>query len=147
MRCPRCGADNDKVVDSRGSKEEPIVRRRRECLACGGRFTTIESIVPDELTVIKRTGNREEFDPAKLRTGLAHACYRRLTQEQIEELVRKITNSLLRDFEKEVSSEEIGRRVMARLREIDQVAYVRFASVYRQFADVDAVIDEIKKLT
>ena len=146
MRCPKCGCDNDKVIDSRSVKDGFGVRRRRECLACGCRFTTIESIVPDELTVIKRTGKREEFDPAKLRTGLAHACYRRLSQEQIEELVRKITNSLLRDFEKEVSSEEIGRRVMALLREIDQVAYVRFASVYRQFADVDAFIDEIRKL-
>lgn len=146
MRCPRCGADNDKVVDSRGSKEEPVVRRRRECQECGGRFTTIESIVPDELTVIKRTGGREEFSPVKLRTGLARACYRRLSQDQIEELVRKVTNSLLRDFEKEVASAEIGRRVMALLRELDQVAYVRFASVYRQFADVDAFIDEIKTL-
>ena len=96
MRCPRCGADNDKVVDSRGSKEEPVVRRRRECQECGGRFTTIESIVPDELIVIKRTGGREEFNPVKLRTGLARACYRRLTQDQIEELVRKVTNSLSR---------------------------------------------------
>ncbi|MBE6385010.1 MAG: transcriptional repressor NrdR [Lentisphaerae bacterium] len=146
MRCPRCGADNDKVVDSRGSKEEPVVRRRRECQDCGGRFTTIESIVPDELTVIKRTGGREEFNPVKLRTGLNHACYRRLTQDQVEEVVRKVTNSLLRDFEKEVSSAEIGRRVMALLRELDQVAYVRFASVYRQFEDVDAFIDEIKSL-
>lgn len=146
MRCPRCGADNDKVVDSRGSKEEPVVRRRRECQECGGRFTTIESIVPDELTVIKRTGGREEFTPAKLRTGLSLACYRRLSQDQIEEVVRKVTNSLLRDFEKEVSSAEIGKRVMALLRELDQVAYVRFASVYRQFADVDAFIDEIKTL-
>lgn len=146
MRCPRCGADNDKVVDSRGSKEEPVVRRRRECQVCGGRFTTIESIVPDELTVIKRTGAREEFSPVKLRAGLAHACYRRLTQDQIEELVRKVTNSLLRDFEKEVTSAEIGHRVMERLKELDQVAYVRFASVYRQFADVDAFIDEIKTL-
>ena len=146
MRCPRCGADNDEVVDSRGSKEEPVVRRRRECQVCGGRFTTIESIVPDELTVLKRTGRREEFNPAKLRAGLDHACYRRLTQDQIEEVVRKVTNSLLRDFEKEVSSAEIGKRVMAALREIDQVAYVRFASVYRQFADVDAFIDEIKTL-
>ena len=146
MRCPRCGADNDKVVDSRGSKEEPVVRRRRECQECGGRFSTIESIVPDELTVLKRTGRREEFNPAKLRTGLVHACYRRLSQEQIEEVVRKITNSLLRDFEKEVSSAEIGKRVMALLREMDQVAYVRFASVYRQFADVDAFIDERKQL-
>ena len=146
MRCPRCGADNDKVVDSRGSKEEPVVRRRRECQVCGGRFTTIESIVPDELTVIKRTGAREEFSPVKLRAGLAHACYRRLTQDQIEELVRKVTNSLLRDFEKEVTSAEIGHRVMERLKGLDQVAYVRFASVYRQFADVDAFIDEIKTL-
>ena len=146
MRCPRCGADNDKVVDSRGSKEEPVVRRRRECQDCGARFTTIESIVPDELTVIKRTGDREEFNPVKLRNGLNHACYRRLTQDQIEEVVRKVTNSLLRDFEKEVSSIEIGTRVMDHLRELDQVAYVRFASVYRQFTDVDAFIDEIKNL-
>ena len=146
MRCPRCGADNDKVVDSRGSKEEPVVRRRRECQECGGRFTTIESIVPDELTVIKRTGGREEFNPVKLRAGLAHACYRRLSQDQIEELVRKVTNSLLRDFENEVTSAEIGKRVMALLRELDQVAYVRFASVYRKFEDVDAFIDEIKTL-
>ena len=98
------------------------------------------------MTVIKRTGGREEFNPVKLRTGLNHACYRRLTQDQVEEVVRKVTNSLLRDFEKEVSSAEIGRRVMALLRELDQVAYVRFASVYRQFEDVDAFIDGIKSL-
>ena len=98
------------------------------------------------MTVDKRTGGREEFSPVKLRTGLSRACYRRLTQEQVEEVVRKVTNSLLRDFEKEVSSAEIGRRVMSLLRELDQVAYVRFASVYRQFADVDAFIDEIKSL-
>ena len=146
MRCPRCGADKDKVVDSRHSEDGLSIRRRRECQECGGRFTTIESIVPDELTVIKRTGGREEFTPAKLRTGLSLACYRRLSQDQIEEVVRKVTNSLLRDFEKEVSSAEIGKRVMALLRELDQVAYVRFASVYRQFADVDAFIDEIKTL-
>lgn len=146
MHCPRCGSDNDRVLDSRGGKEEPVIRRRRVCLDCDCRFSTIETIIPEELFVIKKDGRREDFSPAKLSAGLSNACYRRLTPDKIEEVVRNVTASLLHDFEKEVTSAEIGRRVMVALREIDQVAYVRFVSVYRKFSNVDEFIEEIKNL-
>ena len=147
MRCPKCGCDNDKVIDSRSVKEGFGVRRRRECLDCGFRFTTLESVNSEELKVVKKDGTREEFEIGKLRRGIDRACYKRnVSSAEIDRIAGEIASSVQRDFDKEVPSEEIGRRVMTLLREIDQVAYVRFASVYRQFADVDAFIDEIKKL-
>ncbi len=147
MRCPKCGANNDKVIDSRCVKDDSGVRRRRECLECGNRFTTIESIIPEELKVIKRSGEREDYDRDKLRRGIANACYKRsIASEDIDAMVDDITRSLLRDFDREVDSAEIGERVMAALRDADQVAYVRFASVYRKFQAVKDFIHEIKGL-
>ena len=147
MRCPKCACLDDKVVDSRAVKEGAGVRRRRECLSCGYRYTTIEGIIPEELKVVKRTGDREEFARDKLRRGIAHACYKRpVTPDDVDKAVEEVATSLLRDFDKEVASSEIGRRVMERLRGTDQVAYVRLASVYRKFQDGDEFIEEIRQL-
>ncbi len=147
MRCPKCGVDNDKVIDSRSIREGAAVRRRRECLGCGSRFSTIEGIIPEELKVIKRNGEREDYERGKVRCGIVNACYKRnISADDIDRMVENVTSSLLRDFEKEVPSAEIGRRVMTQLKEIDQVAYVRFASVYRKFKAVEEFIDEIRSL-
>ena len=137
MRCPQCDSDNDKVIDSRSVRSGLGVRRRRECLDCGRRFSTFESVIPEELKVVKRDGRHEEFNP----------CYKRdISSDDIDLIVGKITASLLRDFEREVDSLEIGKRVMEELRELDQVAFVRFASVYRQFQAASDFISEIKGL-
>lgn len=148
MRCPACGSMKDQVVDSRMSKDGENVRRRRACLDCGYRFTTYESVVPDELKVVKRNGERVEFNRDRLRRGVVNACYKRaIPDEEIDRLVDEVTTSLLRDFEKEVQTSEIGRRVMAKLKILDPVAYVRFASVYLKFKAVeefDEVIDEMR---
>ena len=147
MRCPQCDSDNDKVIDSRSVRNGLGVRRRRECLACGRRFSTFESVIPEELKVVKRDGSKEEFEPDKLRAGIVNACYKRdVSGDDIDLIVAKITAGLLRDFEKEVDSREIGERVMEELRELDQVAFVRFASVYRQFQAASDFISEIRGL-
>ena len=147
MRCPQCDSDNDKVIDSRSARNGLGVRRRRECLACGRRFSTFESVIPEELKVVKRDRSREDFNRDKLRAGIVNACYKRdISGDDIDLIVGKITSTLLRDFEKEVDSLEIGKRVMEELRELDQVAFVRFASVYRQFQAASDFISEIKGL-
>ena len=135
MRCPKCGSNDDKVIDSRAVKEGAGVRRRRECIACACRFTTIEGIIPEELKVIKNNSIREDYDRDKLRRGITNACYKRpVSSDDIDRVVE------------EVSSREIGNRVMEQLRKVDQVAYVRFASVYRKFKDVEEFIEEIRAL-
>ena len=144
MRCPKCGCDNDKVIDSRAGRDGGTVRRRRECLSCGYRFSTIEGVVPEDIKVIKRNGERQEYDREKLRRGIDHACYKRVPDEEIDRIVDAVTSSIMHDFDKEVESSEIGERVMAELRKVDEVAYVRFASVYRQFTAVKDFIHEIK---
>ncbi len=147
MRCPNCGFQDDKVVDSRAVRDGAGVRRRRVCLGCGFRFTTYESVIPSELMVVKRNGVREEFDPDKLRKGLSLACHKRpIPAGTVDKVVEDITLGIQRDFDKEVPSEEIGRRVMMELRRLDQVAYVRFASIYRKFKDVDEFVAEIRTL-
>ena len=147
MRCPKCGCLDDKVIDSRAVKDGASVRRRRECLSCAYRYTTIEGIMPEELKVVKRNAVREDFDRDKLRRGIANACYKRpVSPDEIDRMVEDVSAGILREFDKEVASAEIGSRVMAELRKIDQVAYVRFASVYRKFKDVDEFIDEIRTL-
>ena len=147
MRCPQCGCQDDKVVDSRATKEGAGVRRRRECLQCGHRFTTIEEIIQAELKVIKRDDVREDFDREKIRRGIENACWKRpIKVEEIERASDEVYGSIQRDFDKEVSSIEIGNRVMEVLKRLDEVAYVRFASVYRQFKDIDEFIDEIRML-
>lgn len=147
MRCPECHFLDDKVVDSRSVKEGAGVRRRRECLSCGHRFTTYEDIIQAELKVIKRNKIREDFDREKLRRGIENACYKRpITPDDIDLVVNEIYNELQREYEKEVESQEVGRRVMEALKSLDQVAYVRFASVYRKFKDVEEFIEEIRAL-
>ena len=147
MRCPQCGCLDDRVIDSRAVKEGSGVRRRRECLKCLYRYTTFEGIVPEGLKVVKRNSEREDFDRDKLRRGIANACYKRpVNADDIDRMVDEISASILLEFDKEVTSAEIGSRVMAQLRGIDQVAYVRFASVYRKFKDVEEFIDEIRAL-
>lgn len=147
MRCPKCTCNEDKVVDSRIARDGEAVRRRRECLKCAHRFTTFEEIIQTELTVIKRNNARVEFEKAKLRSGIKKACWKRpVSDEKIENIIEKIVAGLQRDFDREVSSGEIGQRVMDELKQVDEVAYVRFASVYREFKDIDQFIDEIRLL-
>ena len=148
MRCPQCQCQDDKVVDSRTVKEGVGVRRRRECMNCGHRYTTYESIIHAELKVIKKDGQlREEFDREKIRFGIEKACWKRpISGEDIELMTEKIIKGIETDFDREVATPEIGKRIMNALREKDEVAYVRFASVYRQFKDIDQFIEEIKTL-
>ena len=144
MKCPKCGVDNDKVIDSRVGRDGGTVRRRRECLSCSYRFSTLESVVPEDIKVIKRNGERKDFDRDKLRRGISNACGKRVPEEEIDRIVDAVTASVMHDFDKEVESSEIGERVMAELRKVDEVAFVRFASVYRQFTEVKDFIHEIK---
>lgn len=147
MRCPKCQFQDDKVVDSRAVKDGAGVRRRRECLSCGHRFTTHESIIYSEIKVIKKDGTPEDFDRDKLRRGIENACYKRqVRQEDIDRAVEEISSAVQRDFEREVPSSEIGKRVMAALLPLDKVAFVRFASVYRDFQAVDSFTEIIKEI-
>jgi transcriptional repressor NrdR len=147
MRCPKCGCQDDKVIDSRASREGATIRRRRECTACTHRFTTYEEIERDELMVIKRDGRREEFSRDKLLSGLKKAFQKRPVSPQvIDDLLDKIVTDIQDKYEREVPGSVIGERVMAGLREIDDVAYVRFASVYRRFQEATDFVQEVKKL-
>jgi len=147
MKCPRCRCLEDKVIDSRMSKERSSVRRRRECVDCSYRFTTLEEIVPTEVYVIKRDGRREEFNPYKIRDGIKMACWKRpIKEEQIKELVFRIQQNVENLGEREIPYERIGQLVMDELRCLDDIAYVRFASVYRKFKDVEQFLKEIKTL-
>src|SRR6267142_4846849 len=133
MRCPKCGRQEDKVIDSRASREGATIRRRRECLGCGYRFTTYEEVERAGLLVLKRDGRREEFSKEKLLSGLKKACQKRpISPKIIEDLVEKIVNEVTDKYEREVPAEVIGKLVMEGLRDIDEVAYVRFASVDRK---------------
>lgn len=148
MRCPKCAAQDDKVIDSRESRDGNSTRRRRECLRCGTRFTTYEEVYRERLRVKKRNGQYEDFDRHKLLMGVEKSCEKRpVTTSQIESLVDRITMELQNEFVREVPSSVIGERVMLYLRELDGVSYVRFASVYRQFCDADQFIQEIKQLS
>jgi transcriptional repressor NrdR len=147
MRCPYCGKDNDKVVDTRSRDDGRAVRRRRLCLSCGRRFITTEEIEDKTLYVIKSDGRREPYERKKLLKGIEIACTKRpISQEQIENLIQKIEMELFSDFVKEVKSRYIGEKVIAYLRQIDEVAYVRFASVYRNFKDKDEFLKELNQL-
>ena len=146
MRCPKCGCLDDKVIDSRVVRDGAAVRRRRECLSCSCRYTTIEGIVPEELKVIKRNSVREDFDRDKLRRGIANACYKRpVSAEDIQRAIDRIETKIFSLEAKEVPSSAIGEIVMDELKDLDEVAYVRFASVYREFKDVNTFMDELKK--
>ena len=147
MRCPKCTSIEDKVIDSRISKEGSTIRRRRECMVCGNRFTTTEMLVREDLVVIKRDGRREDFDREKLVRATRAACHKRpVDVEQITMLVEDVIDILEAQFESEIPSRAIGDAVMERLRRIDQVAYVRFASIYKQFRDVAEFMQEINAL-
>jgi len=147
MQCPKCRSVDDKVIDSRSSRDGALIRRRRECLKCGARFTTYEEIYREKLRVKKRNGQYEEFDRRKLLAGIEKACEKRLVStEQIEGLADRVVTELENEFGREVTSKQIGERVMEHLRKLDAVAYVRFASVYRQFRDAEQFIDEIKQM-
>lgn len=147
MRCPKCTSIEDKVVDSRISKEGSTIRRRRECLECGHRYSTTEAVVRDGFSVVKRDGRREEFSREKLMHAVRAACHKRpVDAEQISMLVEDVIDVLEAQYESEIPSGAIGDAVMQRLRTVDQVAYVRFASVYKEFRDVGEFVDEISAL-
>ena len=147
MRCPFCGHDEDKVIDSRPSEEGSAIRRRRECIACSARFTTYEKVENLPLLVVKKDGSREPFLREKLISGLIKSCEKRpVSTAQIETLVDSIEKDVQNSLKREVTSREIGEMVMERLKELDEVAYVRFASVYRQFKDVNSFLSELNRM-
>ncbi len=147
MRCPRCACFDDKVIDSRASREATTIRRRRECLGCGHRFTTYEEIEHEGLWVVKRDGTREQFNKEKLLSGVRKACQKRpIDAKAIEDAVEHIVSQITDGYEREVGSLRIGEYVMDALRELDDVAYVRFASVYRRFAEATEFVAEVESL-
>lgn len=147
MRCLKCGCNEDKVIDSRSSREGSTIRRRRECLGCGHRFTTYEEIHHEGIMVVKRDGRREPFSREKLLSGIRKACQKRpISPDQIEELAARIAGEISERYETEVPYQNIGEYVMNGLRELDKVAYVRFASIYRRFEEVTEFVQEIKRL-
>ena len=147
MKCPYCGTNDSKVIDSRPAEEGTTIRRRRECLSCKKRFTTSEVIERMPLVVIKRDGSRQSFDKIKLINGMVRACEKRpVTLSQLEAIADSIEQELQSGVEREISSSDIGEMVMVRLKDVDEVAYVRFASVYRSFKDINSFMDELKRL-
>jgi len=147
MKCPFCGEIDNKVIDSRLSKDGAVIRRRRECILCSRRFTTYEHIEEIPVMIVKKDGRREIFSREKVRSGLQKACQKRnISMNVIEEFLDELERDLRETGEKEISSNKIGEKVMAKLHEIDDVAYVRFASVYREFKDVNDFVSELKNL-
>ena len=147
MKCPFCNFADTKVIDSRAQDDNSVIRRRRVCEKCGKRFTTYERVDMIPITVIKRDGTREVFDKAKLQNGIMKSCNKRpVTAQQIQKLVDDIENTLAGSGEREVESKQLGNMVIERLKDLDEVAYVRFASVYRQFKDINSFIDELEKM-
>ncbi|MGI5867912.1 MAG: transcriptional regulator NrdR [Kiritimatiellia bacterium] len=147
MKCAACGSEDDKVLESRSVRGGVAIRRRRVCLECGHRFTTYEEVLRDSLMVRKQDGRLEEFSRQKLLNGITRACQKRpVSLQKIEWTVDRIIEQIENDFDLEVPSSDIGERVMRCLAELDQVAYVRFASVYRRFEDVDQFVNEVKRM-
>ena len=147
MRCPFCKALEDKVVDSRMSEDGIVIRRRRECLTCGRRYTTVETVKEIRVRVIKKDGRREPFERKKILDGLLAACYKRpVAVETLEDIAAKVEREVLEGFDREVPSNYIGELAMKSLREVDNVAYVRFASVYREFKDAGEFLDALRPL-
>jgi transcriptional repressor NrdR len=147
MKCPFCGEIDNKVIDSRLSKDGNVIRRRRECLICTRRFTTYEHIEEITIMIIKKDGRREEFSREKIRSGIQKACEKRnISMNAIEEFIDELERDLREIGEKEIPSHILGEKVMARLHDLDGVAYVRFASVYREFKDVNDFVSELKNL-
>ena len=147
MRCPYCGYSESKVIDSRPADEGASIRRRRECLSCSKRFTTYETVESLPMVVVKKDGSRQSFDRRKVLGGMIRACEKRpVPLAELEKIASEIEQDLQNSMEREISTETIGERGMERLRAVDQVAYVRFASVYRQFKDIDTFMAELNKL-
>lgn len=148
MQCPFCGQDNDKVIDSRSSDGGRVVRRRRECLVCEKRFTTYERVEETlRLAVVKKDGSREPYNREKMYDGLEKSCYKRpISTDQIRQIVEAAEEKIFRTFDKEVPSSFIGDALASKLREVDKIAYVRFASVYRDFTDVGELINEAQEV-
>lgn len=147
MKCPYCAYSESKVIDSRPADENSSIRRRRECLSCARRFTTYETVESLPVMVVKKDGSRQSFDRGKVLRGMIRACEKRpVPMADMEKIAAEIEQDLQNAMEREISSENIGERVMERLRAIDQVAYVRFASVYRQFKDLKAFTTELERL-
>ena len=147
MKCPYCGHNNDRVVDSREVREGNVIRRRRECLECGRRMTTYEQIELVPVVVVKKDGSREGFDRGKLLSGIMRACEKRpVPAQELEAICDQVETRAQEGSGREIDSQEIGELVMDRLRNLDEIAYVRFASVYRHFRDVNAFMEELKTL-
>ena len=147
MKCPFCGDDNTRVIDSRPADDNEAIRRRRQCDECGKRFTTYEKVETIPLIVIKKDKNRETYDRSKIESGVVRSCHKRpVSVDQIEACVDEIENKIFNLGVREIESEKIGEIVMDQIRDLDQVAHVRFASVYRQFKDADTFMSELKKL-
>ena len=147
MRCPFCQTDNDRVLDSRSSEEGYAIRRRRECMQCKRRYTTYERLEELAIKVVKKDGIREPFNREKIRLGLARACWKRpLSDDQIDTVVAEIESDVYANFETEIETQQLGGMVMEHLGRLDQVAYVRFASVYREFKDVHDFVDELEPI-
>lgn len=147
MKCPYCGFDESKVIDSRPADEGKSIRRRRECLSCEKRFTTYETVESLPMVVVKKNGSRQSFDRRKVFNGMLRACEKRpVPVAELERIAEEIEQNLQNSLEREVSTEAIGEQVMDKLRSVDEVAYVRFASVYRQFKDIDTFMHELNKL-
>jgi transcriptional repressor NrdR len=147
MKCPFCQGDNDRVVDSRASQDGFAIRRRRQCLSCKRRYTTYERIERTTVRLVKKDGTREPYDASKIKRGLEKACWKRpVSEAQLEAIIATVENELESNFESEVESRHVGELVMEQLRELDQVAFVRFASVYRQFEDVHDFVSELRPM-
>ena len=147
MKCPYCGHPESKVIDSRPADENASIRRRRECLSCAKRFTTYETVESLPMVVIKKDGSRQSFDRQKVLRGMIRACEKRpVALAELERIADEIEQELQNSMEREIRTEVIGEKVMERLRKVDQVAYVRFASVYHQFKDIDTFMAELNKL-
>ena len=147
MKCPYCGFSESKVIDSRPADENASIRRRRECLSCAKRFTTYETVESLPMVVVKKDGSRQSFDRRKVLAGMIRACEKRpVSLAQLEKIAAEIEQDLQNSMDREINSGIVGEKVMERLRNVDQVAYVRFASVYRQFKDIDTFMAELTKL-
>ncbi len=147
MKCPFCGHDNTRVIDSRPAEDNNSIRRRRVCDECDKRFTTYEKIETIPLIIIKKDNNRETYDRSKIEAGVLRACHKRpVSTGQLERLVEEVETEIFNMEEKEISTQDIGELVMNKLKDVDAVAYVRFASVYREFKDINTFMDELKKV-
>ncbi len=147
MKCMYCGCEDSKVIDSRSADEGRTIRRRRECVQCGKRFTTYETIEDTPVLVVKSGGTRQSYDPLKIKNGIIKACEKRpVSMEKIDKLVEDITKRIYNSMEQEISSKHIGELVMDGLKNLDEVAYVRYASVYRSFTDIDSFMRELQKM-